>query len=57
MKGLLVRYPISRSHVYTLLPQGLPVLRISARKLIFPVPEVDHWMREHFLVGGGKATR
>ena len=57
MKGLLGRYPISRSTVYQLLPQGLPVLRISSRKLIFPVPEVDHWMRNRFLVGGGKVIR
>lgn len=30
--------------------QGMPVLVVSARKVLYPVTEADEWLRERFMV-------
>ena len=37
---------------------GMPCLRVSSRKVLFPVSDCDQWVRDRFLISrGGKATR
>lgn len=36
----------------------LPCLIVSARKVLFPIPEADDWVTSSFLIArGGKASR
>ncbi len=35
---------------------GCPVLRVSSRKLLFPIADCDAWLRERFLVARRKPS-
>ena len=41
---------VSERTVDNLVAQGMPVIRISSRKLLFPVADCTAWIRERFLV-------
>lgn len=44
------RHSLSERTVDNFVAAGMPVLRISSRKLLFPVADCDAWIRERFLV-------
>lgn len=44
------RHSLSERTIDNFVADGMPVLRISTRKLLFPVEDCDAWIRERFLV-------
>lgn len=47
-KGFAARWKFSLRHVDNLISQGLPHLKIGARRVRIDVAEGDQWMREQF---------
>lgn len=44
------RHSVSERTLDNFTAAGMPVLRLSTRKLLFPVADVDLWIRERFLI-------
>jgi len=49
-RAIAKRHSLSERTIDNLVAAGMPVLRISTRKLLFPVADCDIWLRERFLV-------
>jgi phage terminase Nu1 subunit (DNA packaging protein) len=47
---LATRHSVSQRTIDNWVSDGMPVLRFSRRKLLFPVSEVDAWIHARFLV-------
>ena len=49
-RGYAKRHGFSERTLDNFVAGGMPVLRISTRKLLFPIADCDAWLRERFLV-------
>lgn len=43
---------LSERTIDNFVARGMPVLRVSSRKLLFPLRDVDQWLRDQFLASG-----